>query len=103
MKTIISAIFIAAIATIPAHAALPPQYQRQAEFVAVLNAATEVLGVQHIIDTIELTEPDLYVVTSGNCTLAVRIKDVASNGGTMMVGPRQFEAQPEEIICATGQ
>jgi hypothetical protein len=103
MKSIISAIFITTLAASPALAALPPHFQRQAEFVAVIEAATQVLGVQHTIDAIQLSEPDLYGVTAGDCTLPVRIVDTASKGGAMMVGPRQFEAQPEEIICAAAQ
>lgn len=86
-------------ATLPALAALPPHYQRQAELTAVLNIATEVLGIGQLIDGIELSEPDVYSVRSGPCTLTVRIVDTPKKREPGWVGPREFEAVPDPLTC----
>ncbi|WP_056312703.1 hypothetical protein [Devosia sp. Root685] len=85
--------------TLPAFAALPPQYQRSAEFAAVLNVATEVLGIGNLIDAIETSEPDIYSVRSGACTLIVRIVDTPKKQEPGWAGPRQFEAVADPLTC----
>jgi len=85
--------------TLPSQAALPPQYQRQAELNAVLDVATDALGIERIIDAIELIEPDRYQVRTGNCTMVVRIISLPSKHGEVRVGPREFEARPEPLVC----
>ncbi len=87
----------AALLSMPAVAALPPQYQRAAELRAVIDATVDVLGIEHPIERIELVEPDLYRVTSGPCQVDARIVDKPQASG--MVGPRQFEVQPGNLVC----
>lgn len=88
-----------AIASTPTLAALPPQYQRQAEFTAVLEAATEALGVSRLIEAIEMTEPDVFVVRSDACSVTVRIVDAPSKKEPGRVGPREFEAKADGVVC----
>jgi hypothetical protein len=83
----------------PTFAALPPHYQRQAELTAVLNVATEVLGIGNLVDAIELTEPDVYSVRSGTCALVVRIVDTGKTREPGWAGPREFEAVPDPLTC----
>jgi hypothetical protein len=87
------------VAATPALAALPPQYQRQAEFTAVLDAATEALGVNLLIQAIEMTDPDVFVVRSGECSVTVRIVDAPSKKEPGWVGPREFEAKADAVVC----
>lgn len=93
-------VFIAAAAmlsAVPAEAALPPQYQRAAELRAIIDDAEiiDLFGIDRLIERIEYVAPDLYRVTSGNCQLDVRIVDKP----TQIVGPRQFEVEPGELVC----
>lgn len=99
MRKLMMCLTLAMVTTLPAVAALPPQYQRQAEFVAVLEAATEVLGIGALIDGIELSEPDVYSVDSGACTLTVHIVDTPKKREPGWVGPREFEAVPDPLTC----
>ncbi len=99
MKSIASALFILTLASAPAVAALPPHYQRQAEFMAVLNVAVETLGIANPVEAITLTEPDLFEVKAGRCTLVVNIVDEEEKRAEGMVGPRLFRAEAEEPVC----
>ncbi|MGV3574285.1 MAG: hypothetical protein ACO1O4_03995 [Devosia sp.] len=99
MRKLVMCLTLVSANTLPALAALPPQYQRQAEFSAVLDAATEVFGIGLLIDGIELSEPDVYSVDSGACTLAVRIVDKPKKREPGWVGPREFEAVPDPLEC----
>lgn len=80
-------------------AALAPNYQRIAELKAVLEhpGVVEAFTVSQPIDRIELVQPDLYRVTAGPCSLDVRIVDKPVEEG--LVGPRQFEAVPDQVTC----
>ena len=89
---------LAGMAT-PTIAALPPQYQRQAEFAAVLDAATEALGIGHLIDAVEMTGPDCFIVRSGSCSVTVRIFDTPGDHAPGWVGPREFTAKAEPLRC----
>ena len=83
---------------LPAHAALPPNYQRLAELRAVL-ALPEVgraFGLDPI-DRIELAAPDLYRLSAGRCHLDVRIIDLPMPRG--MVGARRFQARAGRAVC----
>ena len=96
MRKLVMCLTLVSATSLPALAALPPQYQRQAEFSAVLDTATEIFGIGLLIDGIELSEPDVYSVDSGACTLTVRIVDKREPG---WVGPREFEAVPDPLEC----
>lgn len=99
MLKIMTCLTLLVAATTPTLAALPPQYQRQAEFTAVLDAATEALGVSRLIQAIEMTEPDVFVVRSGECSVTVRIVDAPSKKEPGWVGPRAFEAKADAVAC----
>jgi len=87
------------LSSVPAWAALPPQYQRAAELRAIIDdtAIVDAFGIGRPIERIEYVEPDLYRVTSGNCRMDVAIVDKPNVAG--LVGPRQFELQPGELVC----
>lgn len=99
MRRLVMCLTLVLATTIPAFAALPPQYQRRAELTAVLNIATEVLGIGRLIDGIEMSEPDIYSVRSGTCSLIVRIVDSPKKREPGWVGPREFEAVPDPLAC----
>lgn len=99
MRKLVMSLTLVLVATLPAFAALPPQYQRSAEFAAVLDIATEVLGIGQLIDAIELTETDVFSVRSGTCTLVVRIVDAPKEHEAGWVGPREFEAVADPLAC----
>jgi hypothetical protein len=86
--------------TLPALAALPPQYQRQAELRAIIDnmEVVEAFGFDGI-DTIEEVEPDLWNVWSGDCVLEVHIEDVPNTHGEGWVGPREFAVVVGEKTC----
>ena len=85
---------------LPAHAALPPQYQRQAELRAIVENmdVIDAFGFEGI-DAIVEVETDLWNVRSGNCVLAVRIEDVPNNHGEGWAGPRDFTVVVGEKTC----
>ena len=99
MRKLVMCLTLVLATTLPALAALPPQYQRRAELTAVLNVATEIFGIGHIIDAIERTGHDAYTVRSGSCTLTVRILDTPKKREPGWVGPREFEAVPDPLTC----
>ena len=85
---------------LPAQAALPPQYQQQAELRAVVENmdVIDAFGFEGI-DAIVEVETDLWNVRSGNCVLAVRIEDVPNNHGEGWAGPRDFTVVVGEKTC----
>lgn len=99
MRKLVMCLTLVLVTTLPTMAALPPQYQRRAELTAVLNVATETFGIGHIIDAVEFTEPDVYSVRSGSCTLTVRIVNAPKEHAPGWVGPREFEAVPDPLAC----
>ena len=95
-RAIVLAVTIAAGMT-PAFAALAPEYQRVAEFRAVISEATRVLGT---IDGVTFVSDDVYEARSASCRVIVRIEDVASQaGGKPVDGPRQFRAFANPPAC----
>jgi len=99
MRTCVLSLAALIAATTPALAALPPQYQRQAEFAAVLEAATDAFGVSRLVDAIEMVETDVFSVRAGNCTITVRILDTPAKREPGWVGPREFTAVPDPVAC----
>jgi hypothetical protein len=90
----------AALAGLPAQAALPPNYQRVAELRAVLALAEVATlgGTMQPIERIEYAGPDRYRVSAGRCHIDVRIVDLPVPRG--LVGPRRFEARPGRPACS---
>lgn len=80
-----------------AAAALPPQYQRQAEFAAIMDdsAVREALGGR-MIDGLQFMETDRYEVTADGCVLDVRIVGLPSDN---VPGPRRFAVQLASDPC----
>ncbi len=82
----------------PAAAALPPQYQRAAEFRALI-ADARVAGAfgSTPVERIEYVGPDLYRVSAGRCSLEVAIVDLPAPSG--VAGPRRFGLRPGRKAC----
>ena len=103
MKSVKTIAGVAAILfTVPALAALPPQYQRAAELKAIIDNAEIPAAFPEgkPIDRVEFVSPDLYRVTAGNCSLEVKIADKPASADTPpMVGPRQFELSIGKVEC----
>lgn len=86
-------------ASLPAGAALPPQYQRVAEIKAILdNAAVVGAFSGRPIDRVEWVAPDQYRVTAGGCVLDVAIVGKPLPPG--MVGARRFDVEPGTLDCS---
>ena len=84
-------------------AALPPQHQRAAEFSQIIGSIEIIdlfMAERILIDGVQLLEPDLYVVTGGDCQLLVRIVDTPVERPDGWVGARQFELSLGEIDCS---
>lgn len=85
---------------VPAIAALPPHYQRAAEFTAVINHASEALGIARPIYSIMMTEPDVYEVMGGDCRVEMYIVDAPPEvGQEAIAGPRRFVVEAGPLDC----
>ena len=82
--------------TIAANAALPPNYQRARELVAVVDAVAARLE-QHLISEVVYLDAFAYRVIAGPCTVTATIVPVDTPG---IVGPLQFEVELSEPDCA---
>lgn len=91
MRTLIAAMAFGLLGSSAALAALPPQYQRQAELLAIIGDAAVVdsFGFSGI-EGIELNGVDHYIVRGGDCLLDVRIEDLPNEHAAGWVGPREF-------------
>lgn len=92
------ALGLTALATMPAGAALPPQYQRAAELQAIAadsRIANAFGGAP--IERIEYVGPDLYRVSAGRCRLDVAIVGLPAPQG--MAGPRRFGVKAGRKLC----
>ena len=96
--SLLTAAAAAALTALPAHAALPPNYQRLAELRAVLDlpAVGTAFGLEPI-DRIDYVATDLYRLSAGRCHLDVRIVGLPMPRG--MVGARRFEARAGRRVC----
>lgn len=100
MRSPILALGLVALATLPALAALPPQYQRQAELLAII-------GDESVIDTfgfdgiegVELNGVDHYIVRGGDCMLDVMIEDLPNEHEAGWAGPREFKLVLGQPVC----
>lgn len=88
------------LATLPALAALPPQWQRQKELQAIIedSAVTDAFGFEGI-EAIEWVGPDHYQVRGGACILDITIEDLPNMQGEGWAGPRQFKIVLGEPLC----
>ena len=85
---------------LPALAALPPHFQRQAELVAILNHVTEEFGISRPIESIVMKGVDFYDVRSGSCHMEVVIVSLPPEPGKApVVGPRQFAVESGPLVC----
>lgn len=75
-------------------AALPPGWQRVAEFNAVITVAAKAFG-QTPIEEVERLDERRYRVRAGGCLLEVRIRPKARSSP----GPQEVEATPGPISC----
>jgi hypothetical protein len=88
----------AALAAVPAAAALAPQYQRAAEFRAVAadgHIANAFGGAP--IERIEYVRRDLYRVSAGACRLDVAIVDLPAPPD--VAGARRFAVKAGRKVC----
>jgi hypothetical protein len=100
MRAIILAGLLSLATGLPVLAALPPQYQRQRELLAIINDM-EVLDAFGFdgIDAIERVARDLYQVRGGKCVLEVGIEDLPNTHGEGWAGPREFTIVVGEPTC----
>jgi hypothetical protein len=78
-------------------AALPPQYQRQAELVRIIQDPDVTRGLQdEPIESITPFAVDVFEVRSQTCFVRVIIIDIP---GDHPPGPRQFEVVVNEATC----
>jgi hypothetical protein len=90
--------FTAAMASLPASAALPPKYQRIAELRAVMEHQGVIREVgDALITRIEFVRNELYRVHAGRCHVDAAIVGLPLPNG--MVGARRFEVRPGRRVC----
>ena len=101
MRSPILALGLIVLATAPAFALLPPQYQRLAELAAIIDnaAVTEAFGMDGIY-AVEFVEDDLYRVYGGGCTLEVSIVDAPTEHEAGFAGAREFTTELGDKVCA---
>ena len=92
------ALSAAALAAVPAAAALAPNYQRQAELRAVIAhpGVTRAFGSDPI-DRVEYLRPDLYRLSAGRCRLDAAIVGLPTPRDVS--GPRRFDVRPGTLVC----
>ena len=100
MRPLLFALPLILATVLPAFAALPPQYQRQRELLAIIEseAVTAEFGMDGI-ESVEYLGEDRYRVTGGNCTLEVTIVDVPNTHPAGFTGPREFAVEIGETAC----
>ena len=83
-----------------ARAALSPYWQSAKEFAAIVNdqRVHEALKYEEAIQSIRLTAPDVYELTTERCTLTIEIVDKPAKPGLM--GPRQFDSRSARRTAA---
>jgi hypothetical protein len=81
-------------------AALPPQYQRQAELEQIIAAATDALGIGNVITAISMTGTDEWEVIGGQCSVKLTVVDVPRpDSEPGFAGPRNFAVQADTVRC----
>ncbi|SEP61749.1 hypothetical protein SAMN05428969_0149 [Devosia sp. YR412] len=104
MRTLIAAIGLSLVGTSVALAALPPQYQRQAELLAIIGdeGVVEAFGFGGI-EGVELNGVDHYIVRGGDCMLDVMIEDLPNQHEAGWAGPREFKLVLGTLVCEGAQ
>lgn len=89
----------AAVLALPASAALPPTYQRLAEFRAVIDhpEIASAFGGD-LVTRIEYLREDLYRVSGTRCRLDLAIVTLPNPSG--LLGPRRFEVRATDRSCS---
>jgi hypothetical protein len=84
---------------IAAEAALAPQYQRAAELARIIDSRAMQQALQdQPINSITMTETDVFEVASDNCTVIVTLFELP-NPGDGWTGPRQFDLSVADAVC----
>ena len=101
MRTLIAAIGLTLAGSSTVLAALPPQYQRQAELLAIIGdeGVIDAFGFGGI-EVVELNGVDHYIVRGGDCMLDVLIEDLPNEHEAGWAGPREFKLVLGERACA---
>ena len=95
----LAVLLTAALLALPASAALPPAYQRLAEFRAVINHPALGTAMEgDLVTRIEYLRHDLYRVSGARCRVDIGIVTTPSPPG--LVGPRQFELRTLDHSCS---
>lgn len=82
----------------PAEAALPPIYDRLAQFQTALDAgAARALELHGLIDRVERLDDGTFRVWTGRCFVTVRLKAIPPPAG--MVGGTDYEGELGEVSC----
>ena len=87
----------AALAAMPASAALSPRHQRLAELQRVLADPGVGGAFESPVERIEYVMPDLYRVSGGGCRMDVAIVDLPTPPD--IVGGRRFAVKPGRKLC----
>ena len=100
MRILIAAIGLALASSSAVLAALPPQYQRQAELLAIIGdeGVVDAFGFGGI-EAVELNGVDHYIVRGGDCMLDVLIEDLPNEHEAGWAGPREFRLVLGEPVC----
>lgn len=100
MHRFVMALGLTLLVSSAALAALPPQYQRQAELLAIIgNSAVVDAFEMEGIDAIEMIDTDQFEVRGGGCVLDVRIVDTPGDHAPGWVGPREFGVELGQLNC----
>lgn len=101
MRRIALSLAFSVLVLTPAMAALPPQYQRLAELMAILQdeSVSSAFQVYQAIDKLEWISNDLYRVTSENCSMDVTIVDAPTPHEAGWVGAREFAVKAGTLVC----
>ena len=104
MRTMIAAIGLTLAGSTAVLAALPPQYQRQAELLAIIGdeAVVDTFGFDGI-ESVELNGVDHYIVRGGDCLLDVMIEDLPNEHEEGWAGPREFKLVLGTPACEGAQ
>jgi hypothetical protein len=83
-----------------AHAALSGEYQRAAELTQIIASNAVLYALQNQpINSITMTDTDVFAVASDDCTVIVTLFDLPPPDGGWPPGPRQFDLSVGDAVC----